>query len=208
VGKGQAEEAEPITPEQARVLFGAIETDRERIYFYTMYGHGFRLNEAIGINHGHIRDDRVWLEKGKERKEWAPLLAEARDVLLQSGNGADNAPVLVGRQGRVSDSTVQSDIKKWFARAGVRVKRASPHTLRHSFATHLYLAGCDWDAVQLLMRHKVDGRKVTNRYLHLSPEQRLAKLKGQLERYSPLRLNGSEPELGEKPDYTQCQPDV
>lgn len=204
VEKGQAEEAEPITPEQAKVLFQAIETDRERIYFFTMYGQGFRLGETRGLNYEDIRDDKIWLEEGKERKEWAPLLPEVRDELLR-GNGLTSGPVVTTRQGRVSDSTVQSDIKKWFARAGIRVKRASPHTLRHSFATHLYLAGCDWDAVQLLLRHKVDGRKVTNKYLHLSPEQRLGILREQLARHGPIRmLNGSEPELGKKPDCAQC----
>ena len=208
VKKGQAEEAEPITPEQASALFQAIKTDRERIYWYTMYGHGFRLSEAIGINRGHIRDDRVWLEKGKERKEWAPLLAEARDVLLESGNGRGaNAPILVGRQGRVSDSTVQSDIKKWLERAGVVVKRASPHTLRHSFSTHLYLNGCDRDTVDQLLRHK-DKRDVTSVYLHLSPEQRLRKVREKLERYSLLRMNGGEPELGKKPDFAQLTPEL
>jgi len=203
VTKGQAEEAEPYNEEQRKALYQAIQTDRERGYVYCMDGQGFRLSEVTGLNCRDIREDKVWLEEGKERREWAPLLPEVRGILLKLANGRPaKSPVFLGRQGRLSNGTVQLDIKKLFQRAGVKVKRTSPHTLRHSFATHLYLADCDRDTVGLLLRHKEDRRHITNVYLHLSPEQRLQKLRQKLERYSPLRILSSEAELSKKPDYT------
>ncbi|GAH74522.1 unnamed protein product, partial [marine sediment metagenome] len=164
--------------------------------------HGFRLSEVIRLDVGDIHEDRIWVH-GKERKEWYPLLSEVRDWLLKLADGrAAGEPLFPGRQGRLSDSQVQSDIKRLLQRAGIRCVRQSPHTLRHSFSALAYLAGCDWDSVELLLRQKEKRRNVTNRYIHLSSEQRLNLLRERLERYSPLRMVAGS-ELGKKPDFAQ-----
>ncbi|GAI51405.1 unnamed protein product [marine sediment metagenome] len=127
-----------------------------------------------------------------------------RGWLLKLADGrAPDEPLFTGRQGRLSDSQVQLDIRRLLERVGVSGVRKSPHTLRHTFSTLAYLAGCDWDAVELLLRQKERKRNVTNRYIHLSPEQRLKLMREKLERYSPLRIvYDSAPQLGKKPDYT------
>ena len=98
---------------------------------------------------------------------------------------------------------MQLDIKRLLERAGINGIRQSPHTLRHTFSTLAYLAGCDWDAVELLLRQREKKRSVTNRYIHLSPEPRLKLVREKLEMYSPLRILGPGPQLGIKPDYAQ-----
>ena len=201
---GQADETLPLDEEQARALHDEPKTDREQGYVGLMLDHGFRLSETIRLNVGDIHGDRI-LVHGKERKEWFPLLGEVRGWLLKLADGrAPDEPLFAGRQGRLSDSQVQLDIRRLLDRIGIDGIRKSPHTLRHTFSTLAYLAGCDWDAVELLLRQKEKKRNVTNRYIHLSPEQRLKLMREKLERYSPLRIvYGSAPQLGIKPDYTQ-----
>ncbi len=204
---GQADEIVPLNAEQNKVLHSFPKTDREQAYVGLMLDQAFRLSETIRLNVGDIHGDRI-LVHGKERREWFPLLDEVRGWLLKLANGrAPGEPLFAGRQGRLSDSQVQLDIKRLLEHAGINGVRQSPHTLRHTFSTLAYLAGCDWDAVELLLRQKEKKRGVTNRYIHLSPEQRLELMREKLERYSPLRLL-AKTELGIKPDYTQCQPDV
>ncbi|MBA7530602.1 Tyrosine recombinase XerC [subsurface metagenome] len=199
---GQADEIVPLNAEQNQVLHDFPKTDREQGYIGLMLDHGFRLSEVTRLNVGDIYNDRVYVH-GKERKEFFPLLGEVREWLLKlAGGRALDEPLFVGRQGRLSDSQVQLGIKHLLERAGVNGVRASPHTLRHTFSTLAYLAGCDWDAVELLLRQKEKRRGVTNRYIHLSPEQRLKLVREKLERYSPLRLL-AKAELGEKPDFHQ-----
>jgi len=65
----------------------------------------------------------------------------------------------------ISDKTVWHACKKAAARAGI-TKRIGPHTLRHSFATHLMEAGTDLRTIQLLMGHA--HLEHTTLYLHLS----------------------------------------
>lgn len=195
---GQADETVPLTKEQARVLHDVPKTDREQGYVGLMLDHGFRLSEVTRLDIGDIHQDRTWVH-GKERKEWMPLLSEVRDWLLKLANGrAAGEPLFIGLQGRLSSSQVQFDIKELLQRAGINGVRQSPHTLRHTFSTLAYLAGCDWDGVELLLRQKEKKRGVTNRYIHLSPEVRLELMRQKLEAYSPLRL-----QFNEKPDCAQ-----
>lgn len=197
---GQADEVLPLSEEQVRLLHDMPKTDRERGYVGLMLDHGLRLSEVTRLNVGDIHEDRIWVQ-GKERKEWFPLLSEVRDWLLDLAGGRDSSqPLFAGRQGRLSDSQVQVDVRRLLQRGGINGVRQSPHTLRHTFSTMAYLAGCDWDAAELLLRQREKKRNVTNRYIHLSPEQRLRLVREKLEKYSPLRIIS---ELGEEPDFTQ-----
>ncbi|GAI43165.1 unnamed protein product, partial [marine sediment metagenome] len=189
---GQADEIMPLNKDQARVLHDLPKTDREQGYIGLMLDQGFRLSEVTRLNVGDIYEDRI-LVHGKERKEWFPLLGEVRDWLLKLANGrAPDKPLFVGHQGRLSSSQVQYDIKKLLQCAGINGVRQSPHTLRHTFSTLAYLAGCDWDAVELLLRQREKKRNVTNRYIHLNQELRLQLMREKLERYSPLRIIASD----------------
>ena len=108
-------------------------------------------------------------EFGKERKEPMPLAPPIREVLLRLAEGKrPDEPIFQGRQGPLADSQIQNIIKKLFIRAGITGVRSSPHTLRHSFATHMLSNGADLRAIQELLGH--ENLSTTQVYTHLSHE--------------------------------------
>jgi integrase/recombinase XerC len=78
-------------------------------------------------------------------------------------------PLFTNQQGkRLSTRTVQNVVKRWALRAGLPPE-TSPHTLRHSFATHLLDGGADLKSVQQLLGH--ESLATTQVYTHLSIER-------------------------------------
>jgi integrase/recombinase XerC len=152
----------------------AIRT-RDRAVLELMYGSGLRVGEVAGLTL-----DRVDLERGrvrplgkgsKEREvpmsEFAvdalrEYLASARPVLA---DGAADAVFLNARRGAMGER----DIRRIVERYGDHLmpgRRVTPHTLRHSFATHLLEGGADIRAVQELLGHATVA--TTQRYTHVS----------------------------------------
>ena len=208
--KGKRKEADYINLEQLKALEDAILTDRDKALFYLYVDEGFRRSEACRVNTDDIFDDGIRVH-GKEREERMPLLPEVREVLLKlAGGRSGNEPVFVSQRGkRLGPDMAAEIIGRLFRRAKVNGVKASPHTLRHSFATLMQTAGCDRYSVELLMRHRTEN--TTDIYTHMSVEQRLQLLKPKLERYAPTRLlNGHAPNIPIKsiltPISSEAQP--
>ncbi len=138
---------------------------RDRALLEVVYGTGARISEAIGLDVDDVTLDRTAasvLLRGKGSKERVvPLgsfavdaldayLVRARAALAQSGQGTA-ALFLNHRGGRLSRQSAWSILRVAAERAGV--PDVSPHTLRHSFATHLLSGGADVRVVQELLGH-------------------------------------------------------
>lgn len=143
-----------------------------------LYGSGLRVSEALGLNLADMDLERgVVRVLGKGRKErLAPLTAPAVARLCRYleqrqafGPRAGEPAVFLGKRGgRLGRRQADRIVKQLAARGGVAMA-ISPHTLRHSFATHLLQAGADLRSVQELLGHS--RISTTQRYTHLDLAQ-------------------------------------
>ena len=137
---------------------------RDRALLEVLYGTGARISEAVGLDVDDLDTvDRTVLLRGKGGKERivpvgsyaveavADYLTRARPGLVAAGKGTP-ALFLNARGGRLSRQSAWSVLVKAAERAGVTTD-VSPHTMRHSFATHLLDGGADVRVVQELLGH-------------------------------------------------------
>ncbi|HEV8530688.1 MAG TPA: tyrosine recombinase XerC [Methylomirabilota bacterium] len=145
---------------------------RDRALLELLYASGLRVAECCGLD----RDDvdrrqgtvRVMGKGGKERvvpagdaalqavDAWLAVRGEARGPLFTNSRG-----------GRLTTRSVQRIVKGRARAAGID-RRVTPHTLRHSFATHMLGEGADLRLIQELLGHS--RLSTTQRYTHVSPE--------------------------------------
>lgn len=154
---------DPSTPEGARDL--AI--------LEVLYATGLRVSELCGLDLYHV-DEACVRTLGKGNKErlvpiGKPALAAIDHYLLhfrsQTESNKQTALFVNGRGKRVTRGLVWKMIKTCAQQAGIS-KNISPHTLRHSFATHLLDHGADLRVIQEMMGHAHISS--TDRYTHVS----------------------------------------
>ncbi|HXA54184.1 MAG TPA: tyrosine recombinase XerC [Solirubrobacteraceae bacterium] len=132
---------------------------RDRALFELAYACGLRAEELVSLAVGDVDWDGEQLRvEGKGRKTryvpvGEPALLALRTYIERSRGGGQAGPLFLSKTGkRLSTSDVRRRLRKWTARAGV-AGGASPHTLRHSFATHLLDGGADLRSIQELLGH-------------------------------------------------------
>ena len=140
---------------------------RDRALLELLYGTGARISEAVGLDVDDLDsvDDTVLLRGKGSKERIVPVGSFAREAIdaylvrgrpelatvsTKASNGG--ALFLNARGGRLSRQSAWSVLVKAADRAGV-TKDVSPHTLRHSFATHLLDGGADVRVVQELLGH-------------------------------------------------------
>ena len=146
---------------------------RDRALLEVLYGCGLRVSEAVGLKLSNLYLDEGFIRVvGKGDKErLVPIGEVASDALLRylgqrprpEGEG-DDILFLNRNLGRLSRVSAFKLIKTKAALAGIS-KTISPHTLRHSFATHLVEGGADLRVVQQMLGH--ESILTTEIYTHL-----------------------------------------
>jgi integrase/recombinase XerC len=145
--------------------------ERDRAILELLYASGLRVSELAGLD---VEDlDRAELTArvtGKGRKERiVPFGSRAAQALKRCLDGRDHGPLFVNaRGGRLSTRSIRAIVRRAARAAGI-TRRVSPHTLRHTFATHLLDAGADLRAIQELLGHS--RLSTTQRYTHVSADQ-------------------------------------
>ena len=150
---------------------------RDRAVLETMYSAGLRVSELVGLSDGDLDFDAGILRvRGKGRRErLAPVGSYAtralrrwlrvRELHPRQPEGPD-APVFVNKFGRrISTRSIGRMLEKYLKLTGLD-NRTTPHSLRHSFATHLLDRGADIRSVQELLGHK--SLVTTQIYTHVS----------------------------------------
>jgi integrase/recombinase XerD len=142
---------------------------RDQAMFQVMYASGLRVSELCGLNTGDISDDQVRV-KGKGNKERVvPIAASAVaavDHYLTKFRLEGDGALFLSSQGKRMDRVAVWERVKFYARKAGISKDISPHTLRHSFATHLLENGADLRVIQEMLGHAHIG--TTDRYTHVS----------------------------------------
>ena len=155
------------------------EGHRNRAILETLYSCGLRVSELVNLKYSDIFFDQEFLRiigKGNKQR-LVPLGRPAADAiriylqtrsLLPVKKGSEDNVFLNRRGGRITREMVFLIVKKSAAEAGVD-KIISPHTFRHSFATHLVENGADLRAVQEMLGH--DSILTTEIYTHINSEK-------------------------------------
>lgn len=164
-----------LSQEEVSRLINAAGTLFRRTLLMTLYGTGMRRSELAHLKVGDIDSQRMIIRvvAGKRSKDRdLPLSPALLETLREYWRWRKPKLYLFPtRTRRVHSEEPISDKTVWIAcseaahRAGIR-KRVTPHTLRHSWATHLLEAGTDLRTIQVLLGH--DDLETTAQYLHLS----------------------------------------
>lgn len=161
-----------LTTSEVNSIIAAASSPKERAIIELLYGSGLRVSELanlelkdLNLNHGYVK---CFGKGSKERI--VPMGRKAvealRAYLADRKNPGRNDAVFMDRAGqKVSRLVIWQTVKRLALRAKIR-KNLSPHTLRHSFATHLLENGADLRAVQELLGHS--SVVTTQLYTHIS----------------------------------------
>jgi integrase/recombinase XerC len=159
-------QARDITERIAEMSDAAAIQARDAALFTLLYGCGLRIAEALALN---VRDTpgttlRVIGKGGKERI--VPVLPAVREAvaawLTLHPNRHPDSPLFLGARGARLDPAVAQRTLRNFRRLSGLPEHATPHALRHSFATHLLAGGADLRSIQDLLGHA--SLSTTQRY--------------------------------------------
>jgi site-specific recombinase XerD len=152
-------------------LFDAIRNEKQRLIVELMYSAGLRLSELINLKVKDIDlEKRIgWVRHGKGNKDRPFIIAEKMVEKLKDHISKYNlnfdSYIFTGWNGPMSKSYVQHIVRN-AAKAAKIKKKVHPHTLRHSFATHLIENGYDVASVQPLLGH--NSISTTMVYVHIA----------------------------------------
>ena len=159
-----------LAKEEIQAIFLSTKNLKHRAMLMLIYSGGLRLNEATHLKSTDIDGKRMMVKvRGKGNKERYTLLGKKALEILRIYWKLHRPseylfPSRIPEQ-PISGSTVQRAFKSSLHKSGIK-KKASVHTLRHSFATHLLESGTDLFYIQRLMGHTT--AKTTAIYLHVT----------------------------------------
>jgi site-specific recombinase XerD len=157
-----------LNKEEIEQLLNATLNLKHKLLMTVMYYGGLRLDEVISLkwtDFDYIRDT-IHLKNAKGNKERVIFLhSKIKNLLEIFGKKPEGLVFPSAREGKLSQRTVELVVSHATQKAGIK-KRVTPHTLRHSFATHLLEAGADIRSIQQLLGHK--DLKTTQIYTHVA----------------------------------------
>jgi site-specific recombinase XerD len=190
LGKTPQRTVEYLARDELQMLFDAVDTSkinglRNRAILEFLYSTGLRISELVSLNRNQINLDRGEFQiRGKGRKvrivflsdrakRWIKEYLNARtdnfDPLFLNHRRArdkkDEELDTKGEYRRLTEYTIQEMVRVTACRAGI-VKKVTPHTLRHSFATELLINGADIRSVQEMLGHA--SITTTQIYTHIT----------------------------------------
>ena len=162
---------EVLTKEETISILNNITNPKHRILIETIYGCGLRVSESISLKKNDLRfeEEILFIRAGKGKKDRAiPIpqsLTKRIEHYLLARNDSNPYVFDSQRGGHLTTMSVQKIVEKAVEKARLK-KRIHPHTLRHSYATHLLENGTDIRIIQRLLGH--NDMRTTEIYTHIS----------------------------------------
>ncbi len=161
-----------LTVDEVRRMLSFEENMRHRLLLELLYGCGLRVSEAIGLRREQVNFEEglLTVREGKGRKDRhvsLPVSIRAKFRAYLDARCDDSPYVFNTRSGHLRVKSAQTIVAGAAERAGIK-KNVSPHTLRHSYATHLLEAGTDIRIIQRLLGHS--DIKTTQIYTQISTQ--------------------------------------
>ncbi len=162
---------EVLTKEEVSKLINSAETRKSRLMISLLYSSGLRVSELVHLKPQDINfsENTGWVRAGKGSKDRMFILSNGLGNELQEySKKRKDAKYLFSQDSPLTTRNVQKIVKHIRNRSEIQ-KRVTPHTLRHSFATHLLEAGTDIRMIQSLLGHA--SLNTTQIYTHISTDQ-------------------------------------
>jgi site-specific recombinase XerD len=162
-----------LSAQEVAQFFRAIPSLRYRTILMLAYGAGLRIGEAVRVRLSDIDRERKVLRvtQGKGKKDrytvLSPTLLEMLDRYCWAAQPEDLLFTMRSKDRPITASTVQRVCREAQQESGID-KAVSPHTLRHSFATHLLEAGTNLRVIQVMLGHA--SPRTTALYTHVSTD--------------------------------------
>ena len=163
-----------LTRAEIQRLMDAIPTKKSRLMIYLAYGCGFRVSELTNLKTQDLNFEEMigHVRQAKGRKDRVfnipQKLAGKLKRQVEKQQKANQEYLFSGLNGKLTERNIQKIVQLAVKKAGIE-KDVHPHTLRHSFATHLLEAGTDIRMIQELLGHA--DLSTTQIYTHISTEQ-------------------------------------
>lgn len=168
-----------LTKEEVKLLLESTTYLKHKAILSTIYSAGLRVSEVINLRISDImsKEMKIRVRNGKRNKERYTLLSQKNLELLRIywkkfgyKNYSPDDYLFISRltKKQLTSRCVESAMDKAMQKAGI-IKKATPHTLRHSFATHLMNDEVELVNIQTLMGHS--NIKTTSIYLHVKDYQ-------------------------------------
>jgi integrase/recombinase XerC len=169
-----------VTYEQVELLFSQPDLSdylglRDRVIMELFYSSGLRLSELAGLNRECFDSKNLCLNifgKGKKQRQ-APITKTAADWLLRylehpERDEKDGRAIFLNKWGsRLTTRSIDRNFASYLKKSGLS-ERITPHTIRHTIATHWLENGMDLKTIQMLLGHT--SLATTTIYTHVSPK--------------------------------------
>lgn len=166
-----------LTKQEVIDLINSIKNNKHKLMIKLMYSSGLRVSELVNLKVSDLNliNNFGYIRKGKGAKDRLFIIAnslkkELFDYILNNKIDLDSY-LFISYMGRMSPRTVQEILKKASKKLKLN-KKVHPHTLRHSFSTHLIENGYNISDVQSLLGHK--SLETTMIYVHLASPKMLS----------------------------------
>ncbi|NCC22066.1 MAG: tyrosine recombinase XerC [Alphaproteobacteria bacterium] len=169
----------PLYEDQIKTVLLPVREDwtglRDQALFTLLYGAGLRIDEALSLNVGHLPRDGFLTVRGKGNKErrvpMLPIVQKTIDDYRAACPFPETTdrPLFLGARGkRLNQGVAQRDMRTIRGNMGLP-ETATPHALRHSFATHLLQNGANLREIQELLGHA--SLSTTQRYTEINAKE-------------------------------------